>query len=84
MAYRFLGKWDRSPDGESPSAWVDEDTGDLILQGWTVDDEAVRAELLAGAGAGAFPENETVIRFPADMLPTLMGVHHGDGRSQPG
>jgi hypothetical protein len=45
MAYRFLGKWDRSPDGESPSAWVDEDTGDLILQGWTIDDEAVRAEL---------------------------------------
>jgi hypothetical protein len=84
MAYRFLGKWDRSPDGESPSAWIDEETGDFILQGWIVDDASVRAELLAGAEANAFPESETVIRFPADMLSTLTEVHQDDGQSKSG
>jgi|SRR5690606_19367031 len=77
LAFRFIGKWNRSPDGDSPALWMDEETGDVILQGWKIDDQEEIAELLETSERSEIPENETVIRFPADMVNLLREVADG-------
>lgn len=80
MAIRFLGKWNRSPNGDSPSLWLDEDTDTYVMQGWREEDPAVLAELLATAGRDHFPEHETVIRFPKEMVDLFPEVNGGSDR----
>lgn len=77
MAVRYIGKWSGSPDGDSPTLWVDEETGDYIMQGYRVDDPAVESELLAAAGRDHIPANETLIRFPTDMTDLFPEVNGG-------
>lgn len=63
----YLGKTDKSPDGDSPTAWRDHVSGDFLVQGYAVDEALVREELLPAAGKAAVPAGELVIRIPADM-----------------
>ncbi|WP_084960218.1 hypothetical protein [Thermoactinospora rubra] len=65
MALRFLGKDPDSPNGGSPTLWQDTDTGDLIVQGYTLTDPAAVAEV------GALPPGEAVVRIPVRMLQFL-------------
>ncbi|MER6366647.1 DUF6879 family protein [Kitasatospora sp. NPDC001527] len=58
MTLRFVAKDPNSPDGESPTIWVDESTADLVIQGWKVD-ESTAAECRR---AGSIPEHEAVGR----------------------
>ena len=61
MALTFLGI-DPNTDGDHcPTVWLDEATGDYILQGWRVTDDATLAEV------GEVPERETLVRFPSRM-----------------
>ncbi|GAA2621864.1 hypothetical protein GCM10010411_67350 [Actinomadura fulvescens] len=65
-----------SPDGDSPTLRRDRQTGDLMMQGYTVDD-ATRDQLLSASGKETVPVGETLIRFPADMLDLLPEVRDG-------
>ncbi|MBA0053028.1 hypothetical protein E0L36_19760 [Streptomyces sp. AJS327] len=67
MALLFFGKDPNSDIDECPSVWVEEDTADLVLQGWKPD-ETIKAECLM---AGGVPDTEEIIRIPARMVPQI-------------
>ncbi len=69
-ALRFIAKDPDSPQGGSPTLWLDEEDGSLIVQGWRLDGETL-AQVLA---TGAVPAHETVVRIPGRMLTFLKGV----------
>ena len=69
-ALRFVAKDPDSPQGSSPTLWVDEEDGSLIVQGWRIDDDT-QAQVLA---TGDVPSHEAVVRIPSRMLPYLRGV----------
>ncbi|WP_026411792.1 hypothetical protein [Actinomadura oligospora] len=79
MALRFLGKDPDSKDGDSPSFWHDDADGSLVVQGWTVEDPAVVAELLTTSGRDHIPSNEAVVRIPGRLLPLLKELMNDDG-----
>ncbi|MFI6681172.1 hypothetical protein [Kribbella sp. NPDC050470] len=74
VALRYIGKDPNSPNTNSPTVWVDEADGSMVIQGWKLDDEAL-AEVNATA---PIPEHETVLRIPARMAPFLKEAM-GDG-----
>ncbi len=67
MRLRFVGKDPESGDHGSPAVWVDADTRDLVVQGWTADEET------RGTSSRdvPIPGNESVIRVPKRMVPLL-------------
>ncbi|MFI1865918.1 hypothetical protein [Streptomyces jumonjinensis] len=67
MELRFIGKDPESGNHGSPAAWVDEETKDLLFQGWRAD------ELTTDASSRdvPIPDHEAVIRVPKRMIPTL-------------
>jgi len=71
---RFIAKDPDSPQGGSPTVWVDDEDGSLIVQGWRIDD-ATMSQVQA---TGPVPAHETVVRVPARLLPYLKGVLGGD------
>lgn len=71
VALTFLGIWPNTPDDGSPTIWVEEETGDLIIQSWKADEETIRKAQEVGSVPGHstdVPDHETVIRLPANML----------------
>ncbi|MGH3584782.1 MAG: hypothetical protein ACRDQ0_00505 [Pseudonocardia sp.] len=80
MRLRFLGIIPNTPGNESPTMWVDEDTGDLLIQSYKATDEEVAACQAAGSipGHGTdVPDHETIIRLPKVMrqfLPNDEGI----------
>jgi hypothetical protein len=75
MSLRFIGVDPDSPNNGSPTLWVDDGDGSIVLQGWKIHDEATLAEIQATA---PIPEHETVLRLPRRMVPFLREVC-GDG-----
>ncbi|GAA2118388.1 hypothetical protein [Streptomyces synnematoformans] len=70
MRLRFLGIIPNTPGNESPTMWVDEDTGDLLIQSYKATDEEVAACQAVGSipGHGTdVPDHETIIRLPKVM-----------------
>ncbi|MFB4196582.1 hypothetical protein [Streptomyces carpaticus] len=67
MALRFVGKDPESGDHGSPAVWVDEETRDLVLQGWKAD-QPTTGETSVDV---RLPEHESVIRVPKRMVPLL-------------
>lgn len=67
MSLHYVGIDPNTGDGNCPTVWVDDESHDLVLQGWKVDD-ATRAECLT---VGAIPDYEDVIRIPARMVPLI-------------
>ncbi|WP_067483723.1 hypothetical protein [Actinomadura hibisca] len=65
MAIRFVGIDPETPGGNCPAVYVDDATGDLLIQGWTITD---LAELAAMAEHSPLLPNETIVRLPARML----------------
>jgi hypothetical protein len=76
MALRFIGKDPDSPNNGSPTVWVDEDDGSIVIQGWKITDESTLAEITE---AKPIPDHEAVLRLPARMKPFLLEVCSGDG-----
>ncbi len=68
MALRFIGVDPDTPNDGSPTVWLDEDDGSIVLQGWKITDAATLAQIRA---TGPVPEHETVLRIPARMAPFL-------------
>jgi hypothetical protein len=67
MALRFVGKDPESGDHGSPAVWVDEDSKDLLVQGWTAD-ASTTAESSKDV---SIPSHESVVRVPKRMIPLL-------------
>ncbi|MEU4116338.1 hypothetical protein AB0F71_17795 [Kitasatospora sp. NPDC028055] len=67
MSLRFIAKDPNSPDGDSPTVWVDEETSDVVIQGFKLSKDTL-AECLT---TGSIPDHELAVRFPARMVSAL-------------
>ena len=64
MALRFLAI-DPETDGDNcPALFLEEETGDLLFQGWTVTDPKTLAE---SGKHSPIADNESLVRLPARM-----------------
>ena len=68
MALRFVGKDPDSPNNGSPTVWVDDMDGSIVIQGWKIADESTMSEITA---AKPVPGHETVVRVPGRMAAFL-------------
>jgi hypothetical protein len=71
MTLKFIGIWPNTPDDGSPTMWLDDTTGDLIIQSWKADEATIREALEVGSVPGHtsdVPDHETMIRLPANMI----------------
>ncbi|MFI1948590.1 hypothetical protein ACH46F_32665 [Streptomyces virginiae] len=71
MALRFIGIMPNSPQTDSPTIWLDEETGDLLIQSYKATEDEVRACKEIGSIPGHssdVPDHETIVRLPAAML----------------
>lgn len=76
MRLRFLGIYPNTPDDGSPTIWLDEDTGDLVIQSYKADLATLEQCREVGSVPGHstdVPAHETVIRLPANMLQFIPG-----------
>jgi hypothetical protein len=64
MALRFLAIDPDTDGGQCPAVFVDDETGDLLFQGWTQTDSATLAEASAHS---PLADDESVVRLPARM-----------------
>jgi hypothetical protein len=64
VALQFIGIDPNTPGGNCPSVWVDDQTGDLVIQGWEETDEANRAKI---ASKSPILAHERIVRLPARM-----------------
>ncbi len=64
MALTFFGKDPSSDYGNCPGVWYDDETGELVFQGWKVTKPETLAQITA---IGSIPETETVVRLPGRM-----------------
>ncbi|MGF1429043.1 hypothetical protein [Kitasatospora sp. LaBMicrA B282] len=74
MKIRFVGIDPDTGQGNSSTVWVDEESGDLLVQSYTANEEEIAGVLAAGHGQdhdNTVPEHESVIRIPARMVPIL-------------
>ncbi|MFF4601885.1 hypothetical protein ACFY12_03880 [Streptomyces sp. NPDC001339] len=70
MKLRFLGIIPNTPDIDSPTIWLDEKSGDLLIQSYKATAEEVKACQEIGSIPGhstAVPNHETIIRLPKVM-----------------
>jgi hypothetical protein len=68
---------DPATDGVNcPAVFADEDSGDLIFQGWSVDDPATLAEAGQHSPLG---DNERLVRLPARMRDVVLEALSGQG-----
>jgi hypothetical protein len=74
VALRFIGKDPESDTNNCPAVFIEEETGDLLFQGWTVTDPAA----LDQAGShSSLAGNESLVRLPARMQAIIMEALHG-------
>jgi hypothetical protein len=64
VALRFIGIDPATPGGNCPSVWVDEGTGDIVVQGWEETDATSRAQI---ATKSPILDHERIVRLPARM-----------------
>jgi len=77
VTLRFIAR-DRSTDGKNcPTVWVDDETRQLVIQGWKADD-AMLAECLT---VGPVPDSEAVVRLPVRMAAAIREACDVAGRT---
>jgi hypothetical protein len=76
VALRFIAI-DPGTDGVNcPAVFIEEETGDLLFQGWTV----TNLDTLAEAGSHSpMADNESLVRLPARMRAIIMEALNGHG-----
>lgn len=73
MALLFIGIDPDTGQSGSPTAWVDTDTADIVLQSYTADDRT-REQCVQNTAPGhekGIPSHESVIRIPVHLVPML-------------
>ncbi len=76
---RLIGVDPNSPNNGSPTVWVDDAAGELVIQGWKIVDDRTMADIEAN---GPVPDHETVLRFPVrleQLLAEAVGGRRTDG-----
>ncbi|WKK27701.1 hypothetical protein QZH56_32225 [Streptomyces olivoreticuli] len=71
MTLKFLGIIPNTPDTDSPTIWLDQETGDLLIQSYRATEEEVKACREIGSIPGHstdVPDHETIVRLPKVML----------------
>jgi hypothetical protein len=67
MALRLIGKDPNTNGTQCPTAWVDDERGEVVIQGWKAGTELLTRCL----ESGPVPETEAVVRIPVRMVPVL-------------
>ena len=67
MPLQFIAMDPGTTGGNCPTVWVDQETHEVVIQGWKPSD-AMTAECLATA---SIPDTEAVVRLPARMVAAL-------------
>ena len=80
MALEFIGNDPESDTNNCPAVFIDEVTGDFLLQGWTVTDPDTLAEV---ARRSPIADNESVVRLPARMRAIIEEAVNGHGATLP-
>ncbi|GAB7186509.1 hypothetical protein ATKI12_6340 [Kitasatospora sp. Ki12] len=74
MALQFAGIDPNTEHEGSPTVWVDNETREIVIQGWRPDaallSEIIDTEWAPGHAKG-IPDPEAVVRIPARMVPIL-------------
>ena len=77
MALRFRGIDPDTPNGGSPTVWLEDEKAEIVVQGWLPDMEMYRVisetEWVEGHATGV-PDHEGVVRIPVRMIPFLRKV----------
>ena len=76
MALRFLAIDPETNGDNCPAVFLEEETGDLLFQGWTVTDPATLAE---SGQHSPLADNESLVRLPARMRAIILEALHGQG-----
>lgn len=74
MALRFIAILGGTENDGSPTIWLEEESGDLIIQSYTADINTVREAQRVGSIPGHstdVPAHESMIRLPASMVPLI-------------
>ncbi|WP_371551690.1 hypothetical protein OG266_39445 [Streptomyces sp. NBC_00554] len=73
MALQFIGIDPETGQSGSPTAWVDLENADIVLQSYTADDQT-RTQCVENTAPGhdqGIPAHETVVRIPVHLVPLL-------------
>ncbi|MHA5048791.1 hypothetical protein [Streptomyces sp. SD15] len=84
MALKFLGIIPNTPTDESPTIWLHEETGDLLIQSYKATEEEVKECQEVGSIPGHstdVPDHETIVRLPAVMLKYIPRPDDGKGET---
>jgi hypothetical protein len=76
MALVFVAIDPETDSDHCPAVFVEEETGDLLFQGWTVSDAAMLTEVSRHSPVA---ENESVVRLPARMRAIILEALNGQG-----
>lgn len=76
MTLRFLAIDPETNGDHCPAVFVDDETGDLLIQGWI---ETGPGMLAHAAEHSPLAENEMIVRLPARMRDVIMEALHADG-----
>ena len=76
MALKFIAIDPETDQDHCPAVFVEEETGDLLFQGWTVTSPATLAEV---DGHSRIADNESVVRLPARMRAIILEALSGHG-----
>ncbi|WP_371653282.1 MULTISPECIES: hypothetical protein [unclassified Streptomyces] len=82
MALKFLGIIPNTPIDDSPTIWLHEETGDLLIQSYKATEQEVKDCQEIGSIPGhstAVPDHETIVRLPAVMLKYIPRPEGGAG-----
>jgi hypothetical protein len=76
MGLIFIAIDPETDSDHCPAVFVEEETGDLLFQGWTVTDAATLAEVNRHSPVA---DNESVVRLPARMRAIILEALSGHG-----
>jgi hypothetical protein len=76
MGLKFIAIDPDTDTDHCPAVFVEEETGDLLFQGWTVTDAATLAEV---GEYSRIADNESVVRVPARMRVIILEALSGHG-----
>jgi hypothetical protein len=76
MALRFIAIDPDTDTEHCPAVFIEEETGDLLFQGWTVTDAATLAEV---DGHSRIAGSESVVRLPERMKAIILEALNAEG-----
>jgi hypothetical protein len=76
MALIFIAIDPDTTGDHCPAVFAEEETGDLLFQGWTVIDPQILADV---ARYSPIADNESVVRLPARMKAMILEALNGQG-----